>query len=103
MANSDAVKRLGDASRSAFKTPPKAPEAKSFDEAREGALSQMGNRGLPANEAAPKAPKMKPREKDEGDRLQEASDQGGGLSLDDAKAALSRRKKAKPEVYRAVE
>lgn len=103
----DAIQKLGEAARSGFKTPKKP---KTFGEAREGAMAEMQGYGGGAERSGPKAPakkeapRVKSREDQEADELQRISDEGGGLSLEQAQEAMARRrKKAKPEVYSAVE
>ncbi len=100
MPYNGAVEKLGKAARSGFKT----PKAKSFGEAREGALKQMAMGKAPAESEVQMPKSVSPREKDESDRLQEISDRGGGLTLEQSKEALSRRKKKAPkEVYDSKE
>lgn len=116
MADSDAVKKLGEAARSGFKSK-KDP----FAGAREGALKAMSpdreqapaREDLFAQKAAPApGPSAMPSPAApmaEEDQLQALSDEqmrltGRPMSLDEAKAALQRRQqKSAPQVYPSLE
>lgn len=119
MADSDAVKKLGEAARSGFKSPKKDP----FGEAREGALKAIGEippqipatdlfaQKAPAPSPMPAmvAPSPSPSPMGMDDQFQALSDEqqrmtGRPMSLEEAKAALQRRgQKASPEIYRSIE
>jgi len=117
LADNEAIEKLGKIARREFK----APNAKTFDEAREGELGEMGGldgqRGksedLFAQKPAKPAPsRPAPSPSPEADpfevqNIQEeyAATRGGEMSGKDAmKEALSRRKqKARPEVYNSKE
>lgn len=115
MADSDAIRQLGEAARKGFKAP------KNFGEARKGALEQM--EAMPSPTPAPQenlfaghmaAPSPSPMASPtaapgEDDQLQEIADayhhsNGGSMSLEEAKAALARRsQKTTPQTYPSVE
>ena len=118
MADSDAVKKLGEAARSGFKSK-KDP----FAGAREGAMKALGGDpmeaqgpaenlfaqpGAPAPSAMPAAP-ASPAPMGEDDQLQALSDEqrrltGKPMSLDEAKAALQRRsQRLAPQTYHSIE
>lgn len=115
MADSDAVKQLGKAARSGFKT----PNAKNFDEARSGAMQAMDAPMAPAAPPSLFAPQSAPSAKPsamaspsamaEDDQLQALSDAqerqtGRPMTLEEAKAALQRRSQmAAPQVYPSIE
>lgn len=103
---SDAIQKLGEAARSGFKTPGK-PKAETFEDARKGAMAEMLGYGGGSERTVPKkkeAPRVKSQEEQDLDEMQRMSDEAGGMSLEQAQEALSRRKKQpKPEVYRAIE
>lgn len=98
MAENSRLQDLEDSYRKKMGVPVRKREAKSFDEAREGALAEMADPHQEVGKAQDEAPKYPTMEEVAAKHKKERE-----LGADEAKAALGRRKKAKPEVYSAIE